>query len=101
MIVVIYSTFPDIESAQNIGRHLIKEKLAVCSNIYPIKSQYMWQGEIQEDDEFAALYKTSKSKLDSALQYIKTHHPYEIPIITHREQSINKSYGDWMEDCLK
>jgi periplasmic divalent cation tolerance protein len=33
--VFLYSTFPDRETAESVGRALVEAKLAACVNIFP------------------------------------------------------------------
>jgi len=45
--IVIYITTSSASEAKKIGRVLVEEKLAACSNIIsPIRSIYSWQGKI-------------------------------------------------------
>lgn len=96
MICVIYTTFPDKETAIQIGNKLLEEKLMVCSNIFPITSQYNWKDELHEDIEYATYFKTSLLKADDAVKRLLELHPYEIPLITRENKAVNKTYESWM-----
>ena len=100
MITIIYTTFPDKKSASDIAKELLKEKLVVCCNIFPILSLYHWKEELQEDQEYAALFKTSLTKTEAAIDKINTLHPYDIPLITRDTKAINKAYEIWMQNEL-
>ncbi len=58
-IIFVYSTMPSHETAENIARILLEEKLAACINMFPIKSMYYWQDTLQSDIEIAVIAKTT------------------------------------------
>jgi len=69
--VIIVSTFPSKQSVTSIAKKLVKQKLAACVNITNISSIYAWNGKIENQSEYLALFKTSKnnkSKLKKELQ---------------------------------
>ena len=48
MIVVLLSTFPDVEAARTAVRTLVEERLVACGNILPgVESIYRWQGAVE------------------------------------------------------
>ncbi|NNK90407.1 MAG: divalent-cation tolerance protein CutA [Saprospiraceae bacterium] len=100
MITVLYSTFPDKEKATEIGQILVKEKLVACANTFPVSSYYNWEGGLQEDEEYAAFFKTSLEMSRVAINRIKDLHPYDVPIITSETRSVNKEYEDWLKKEL-
>ena len=97
--VIIVSTFPNKQSVTSIAKKLVKQKLAACVNITNISSIYAWNGKIENQSEYLALFKTSKknqSKLKKELQKL---HPYDIPEIAEiNVDSINQPYLKWLVD---
>jgi len=100
--VIIVSTFPNKQSITKIANQLVKQKLAACVNIINISSVYAWQGKIENQSEYLALFKTSKknqSKLKKELQKL---HPYDIPEIAEiNVDSINQPYLKWIVDSTR
>ncbi len=79
-IVIIYTTCPSLEVAEHIGAALIERRHAACVNIFPrMVSIYIWNSEIQRDDEVAMLAKTQAAKADFAIATIREQHPYDVP----------------------
>jgi periplasmic divalent cation tolerance protein len=80
--LLVYTTFPDEETALAVGETLVREKLAACVNVIPgMKSVYAWQGELERGSEAVAIVK-SRAGLQEALRArLKASHPYETPII--------------------
>ena len=65
-IYFIYTTFKDLKEAKNIGRKLVKNKLAACTNIIPvIYSTYVWKKKTMVDKECSMIAKTTHSKVKS------------------------------------
>ena len=78
--VVIYSTFPTLETAEAAGSALVAAKLAACVNILPgMVSIYVWQGERHRDAETVMLIKTRAALADAAIAEAKQLHPYSNP----------------------
>ncbi len=99
---IILCTCPDKESAENIARQLINDKIAACINILPgITSIYTWQGNIETDQEHLLLIKTRKDRFQTVEKSIQTCHPYEIPeIIAIPVENGLAEYLQWIESCL-
>ena len=65
--VLIYTTFGSAEEGRRIAQTLLQERLIACANhLAPAISQYEWQGEIHEEQEFPALLKTNIDKVEVA-----------------------------------
>jgi len=78
--VLIYSTFPSVEAAEQAGSRLVDQRLAACVNIWPgMTSIYIWQGERHRDSEAVMIIKTRAALADAAIAEAKRHHPYTNP----------------------
>ncbi len=96
--ILIYSTFPDLETARNAGRGLITAKLAACVNILPgMTSIFRWQGAIEEAQEVVMLIKTRAGLADAVIAAVKGQHPYEVPsLVTIKIEAGFQPYLDWI-----
>jgi periplasmic divalent cation tolerance protein len=80
--VLVYTTFPDADTALRTGEHLVREKLAACVNVLPgMTSVYAWKGAIERGQEAVAIVKTREGLQDRVRSALKELHPYETPII--------------------
>jgi len=77
----VYITTPDLKQANKIARHLLKNRLAACANIFKISSSYWWKGEIENCPEYAILLKTKRKLVRKLIKATKKIHPYEVPCI--------------------
>jgi periplasmic divalent cation tolerance protein len=80
--LLVYTTFPDVDTALAIGEDLVRAKLIACINVLPgMRSVYAWQGAVERGEEAVGILKTRKGLQDEVLQALKARHPYETPII--------------------
>jgi periplasmic divalent cation tolerance protein len=80
--VLIYSTFPSAETAEEIGRGLVGEQLCACVNIIAgITSIYRWEGKIARDSEVVMIIKTRKDLVDAVIGAVRKRHPYTNPAL--------------------
>ena len=99
MPVIIISTFPDKKTITKIANQLVKKKLVACVNITKISSVYSWEGKIENQSEYLALFKTTKTKLQPLKKELEKLHPYDVPeIVEINPISINKPYLKWLAD---
>ena len=101
MYYMLYATAKDSEEAKFVTRKLVEEKLIACANIFPINSIYWWNNEINEDDEFALILKTNKTKINSVIERIKELHSYDVPcIVAYKIVKGNKDYLQWINQSI-
>ncbi|HEY4030434.1 MAG TPA: divalent-cation tolerance protein CutA [Caulobacteraceae bacterium] len=80
--LILYTTWPDAETAEACGRAAVEEKLAACANLLaPMRSIYRWQGEVQVEAETPMLLKTTAAAADRLKALILTYSPYDVPCI--------------------
>ncbi|MBT8340607.1 MAG: divalent-cation tolerance protein CutA [Desulfatitalea sp.] len=79
---LIYVTTKDIVEARMIGRHLVTSRLAACVNIIDgINSIYLWNDEIQDDQEVVLIAKTSQARVPELTAEICAKHSYDCPCV--------------------
>ena len=97
--VIIVSTFPSKQSVTSIANKLVKKRLVACVNITTISSIYTWKGKIENQNEYLALFKTTKKNQSVLKKELKKLHPYDVPEIAEiNVESINQSYMKWLVD---
>ena len=94
---VIISTYPTKKSISKIATELVKAKIAACVNFSKISSIYSWDGKIEKNSEYIAIFKTTLKKKNLLKKKIKENHPYDVPEIAEISTiSINKPYLNWL-----
>ena len=98
---IILCTCPDKNTAENIARLLVKDKLAACVNILPgITSIYTWREQIESAQEHLLLIKANKETYQAIATAIKKQHPYELPeIIAVPIENGLPEYLHWIDSC--
>lgn len=96
--VIVLSTFPDEKSLIDLSKTLVAEKrLCACVNYAKIKSIYMWENELKQENEFLAIFKSTSSLLDDLKIEISNYHPYKIPeIVTLSMTDVSSDYMLWL-----
>ncbi len=78
--VALVTTSSESE-AEAIASVLVESGLAACVNLFPIRSIYTWQGQVQQEREWQLLIKTDLQKFDQLTAKVKELHSYEVPEI--------------------
>ncbi len=100
-ILEFYITFSSKKEAEEVCKKLIDERLIACSNIHNIHSHYRWQENYYEDEEYAALLKTSLALEVEVEHRIIELHSYDVPCILRYEVRSNDTYANWVTDQTK
>jgi periplasmic divalent cation tolerance protein len=76
-VALVYTTWPDLASAELAATALLDAKLAACLNILPgMIAHYMWEGRHERASEVVMLIKTRASLADASIDLIRSLHPY-------------------------
>ncbi len=98
---IIITTVGKMKDADTLAIALLKEKMAACVNIFPVKSVYLWKGKTEKSKEIMLLVKTNNVLAKKALQRIKGLHPYELPVIEVIDAKTNKEAENWISEVAK
>lgn len=96
-IRVVFITAP-ASNAEVIARSLVENRLGACVNVVPaVKSFYFWKNELCHEQESLLIVKTTQSKIDDLIGFVKQNHPYRIPeIVSLRVAEGLPDYVDWV-----
>jgi periplasmic divalent cation tolerance protein len=79
---LVYTTFPDEQTAESAARRLVESRLAACVNIVPrVVSVYAWKGKVERGEEVSLLVKTRSGRVRGVMEALRAIHPYETPSI--------------------
>jgi periplasmic divalent cation tolerance protein len=102
-IVVVLVTGPDPETLGGIGRRVVEDRLAACTNILGgVSSVYRWQGDVEVEDEALAIIKTTGARVSALQRAVCELHPYEepefivLPVVTG-----SRGYLEWVADSVR
>lgn len=99
-IIVVMVTVATESQGLEIGRSLIEEKLAACVNLIKgLRSLYMWEGSLSDDQEILMLIKTRRSLFPKLKDRVIELHTYEVPeIIALPVVEGSSSYLKWVAE---
>jgi len=100
-VVLVFSTAPAApgdDTAEQIARTLIDERLAACVNVHaPMVSIYRWKGVVEKDNERQLVIKTTRAALPALEKRLRELHPYELPeLIVVAASGGSDPYLDWV-----
>jgi len=79
--MILVTTNSEAE-AYTIAQKLLENKEAACVSIMPkVRSLYIWEDQVREDEEFLLFIKTRSDLFEKVRDTIKTVHSYSIPEI--------------------
>ncbi|MEI6153506.1 MAG: divalent-cation tolerance protein CutA [Deltaproteobacteria bacterium] len=99
-IIKVIITFDSRKIAEEIGRDLVRRRLASCAQISgPSKSIYWWKGKIEEAEEWVCTLKSSKDLYETIEKEIRILHPYDVPqIIATDIHHALPEYVEWVKE---
>jgi periplasmic divalent cation tolerance protein len=95
---VLYITAANADDAARIGRTLVEERICACANVIaPVRSFYLWEGRLQDEQEAVLIAKTVTGKVEAATARIKELHAYEVPcVVALPVDGGNAEFLDWV-----
>ena len=100
--IAVFTTTDSLEEARKLTKTLVEQKLAACAQISEIESFYTWDKEVQNDQEFRIMFKTTKNKYKDVEKAILKIRSYDLPAIYAVDvDELYKPYGDWVNESLK
>lgn len=96
-MISVYTTCKNKKEAGKIADHLLKKRLIVCANFFPVDSKYWWKGKIESGKEYAIIMKTKEGKFNKIVKEIEKIHSYELPGISKEKIEVNKKAASWIK----
>jgi len=98
-VLVVFCTFPDVETARAVGRTLVEEGHAACVNVLPgVESIYRWKGKLHTEGEVMAMMKTTIWRYQALEARLIALHPYEVPeVVGVKVEMGSVEYLRWVE----
>lgn len=81
-IVLLYTTWPDAETAEAFAAEAVAERLCACANILAgARSIYRWEGAVERAVETPVIFKTRAACVERLTALILDRHPYDTPAV--------------------
>ena len=97
-LVLVYTTWPSAEAAEEAGGTFIRMRLAACVNILPgMTSIYRWEDKIERAQEVVMLIKTRAYQVDALRLKVRDLHPYQVPaFLMLPATSPDHEFSEWL-----
>lgn len=98
--VIVSSTTDSEDAARVLASGVVEARLGACAQIVgPITSVYRWENKVQTDQEWRVEIKTAADRVPELVDYIKSHHSYDVPeIVATPIQGGSTEYLQWLTD---
>jgi periplasmic divalent cation tolerance protein len=95
--LLVYTTFPDVDTALSIGESLVRDRIIACINVLPgMRSVYAWKGEVERGQEAVGILKTRRELREQVAEALKVRHPYETPVMLFIEPGADAATWAWL-----
>ena len=95
---LVTTTFPNTAEANTVVRSVLEARLAACVQQWPIQSDYLWQGAIEQAQEVFVQFKTRADIAGSLQKHIIAHHSYQTPqVLVYDIVSGHAPYLAWVD----
>ena len=101
--VQVVTTTESREKAEKIAKALVEARLVACAQFFgPIVSTYWWKDQIEMEEEWLCIMKTTQGIFNEVEEAIKAIHSYEtpeivaLPIVKGSDDSLQ-----WLQKELK
>lgn len=97
---VLMVSVPSEDSANQIARRLVEERLAACVTSLPgAKAIYRWQGKMEESQECILWIKTTSDRQSQVIERVVQLHPDEVPeVLALPVETGHHRYLQWVND---
>ncbi len=96
--VQVVTTTSSQDEALSLARGIVEARLGAAGQLYPIRSVFWWNEEVQDEPEWQLVVKTLSHRVDALIDYIRERHSYIVPeiIVTPIETGL-AAYLSWMD----
>ena len=97
---LLYITCGSKNEAVNLGKLIVKNKLAACTNIFSnINSIFNWNNKVSQSKETILVGKTQKKNITKIIKFIESRHSYDCPCILFFDiEKGNKKFLSWIRE---
>ncbi|MBM3550565.1 MAG: divalent-cation tolerance protein CutA [Alphaproteobacteria bacterium] len=101
-LAILVTSVDDEEQALALARTALSARLAACVQIMPIRSCYVWKGEMREETEFLLHMKARGEDYPALAELVRRLHSYETPEILRVDVAeASPDYLDWVMEATR
>lgn len=80
-LMSVVTTVAETADAEVLAEGAVGTRLAACVQIEAVRSVYRWQASVRQDAEWRLDFKTTSSRLEALVAWLRERHPYELPAL--------------------
>lgn len=98
LFLQVTTTTESRDDAQELARAIVEARLAACVQVMAIQSTYWWEDQIEIEQEWMCVMKTTSARYPALEAFIRQKHSYETPEIVASEISMgSEDYLEWID----
>lgn len=98
---IFYLTFGNEDQAREVALKLLERRQAACCNWFPIRSAYVWQGEIRQEPEVVLIVKTLAEQRDAVRMAVAEVIDYTNFIGEIELDGVNDGFAQWLREVVR
>ena len=99
---IVTTTVETEADARRLASAIVKNRLAACVHIVPVRSVYRWKDRVEEASEFRLEAKTVAAAAAALTAFLREAHPYELPELLWTPIAGGaEDYLDWLEAAVE
>ncbi|SDD68649.1 divalent cation tolerance protein [Cupriavidus sp. YR651] len=99
-VLMAMTNLPDEAAATRMARAILEARVAACVNrLSPCQSEYWWQDELEQAQEWPLLIKTTQGQYAALEAVVRAEHPYDVPeLVAWPVAAGFQPYLTWVRD---
>ncbi|MBI5220760.1 MAG: divalent cation tolerance protein CutA [Candidatus Liptonbacteria bacterium] len=100
-MVLVYTTCQTIDEAKELGRRVLKARVASGVDIWPITTIAIEGEELKELEEAVLFIRTNENKLAELEEFLEKRHTHSVPFVAGIDvRRLNRTYREWMSTFI-
>lgn len=96
-ILEVSTTVATHEDAARLAQLMVEQRLAACAHVDRIDGVYHWRGDLQQEEEWRLVLKTTEAHYAALEAALLEAHPYELPaVVALRAHAVSSAYAEWV-----
>ena len=101
-VAILVTTVDSEERACALARAALEARLAACVQVFPIRSHYVWKGELCDEAELLVQMKLRAEDYPALAALVRRLHSYETPEILRLDVAEgDPAYLEWLRQATQ
>lgn len=102
MYSIVFTTCKTLTDRDALIEAALTAKLAACVQVDDVVSHYVWQGKLEQEEEYRLTFKTRSALVPKLMARLSEVHTYEVPQIVACELTSGlPDYLAWIDESTQ